>query len=137
MHMGKVSSLIIDHALSFSCPAPDHGPRATCIDVRCFTRLHKIDCLRAGSSARPFSARARRSLKGRGDLLLDGACATATLTWRAIIDGVSFASSDFKLRMCAHLFLAGIGYRWNRLTACSGFWRLQLPLVLKSGRRRG
>ena len=28
-------------------------------------------------------------------------------------------------------------YRWNRHTASSGFWRPQLPLVLKSGRRRG
>jgi hypothetical protein len=28
-------------------------------------------------------------------------------------------------------------YSWNRHTAHSGFWRPQLPLILKSGRRRG
>jgi hypothetical protein len=39
--------------------------------------------------------------------LLSGAC--VSLTWKSI-ESVSFASSDFKLRIRAQLFLAGMGY---------------------------
>jgi hypothetical protein len=43
----------------------------------------------------------------QGDaLLLSGAC--DSLAWRAI-ESVSFARSDFKLRMCAQLVLARMG----------------------------